>query len=294
MTKEGLKNLKKNVRKNLFNRNLFFPCMIIVLKYVMQLMLIALFMLLFSSFADFTFIEKFIPRLISQVKNSYKPLFIIFLSPIVFLMYFFIYFFKLGIKRWFYLLSKDKTTSVLEVFYYYREKSKMLSAVKLKLLLILKLMVDALILLVPVVLGFIFLSIQMQTCTQKNKLLYAFLMLISMIIFLINMLYFIKRIFICSLYKVIFFKCGVQNFFKDIKKIKFILKKNKLDFFKILLFSFYCFLSYILIFPALIAVPYYYMNLYAYTDEIIKNNKETMIEPKYKLFYVDINKDLNV
>lgn len=293
MTKEDVKDLKRSVRRNLLNKNLLFSCLVMLLKYVSQLLFLYFFILLISSLTNLTIVENFIPNPFLQIKNLYKPIFIIFLLLIVLLMYFLILFLNLGIKRWCYLLSKDSTTSFLEIFYYYNGKSAMLRAIKLKFFIMLRLTFNALGLLLPPVILFILLSVKMQLCSQEVKVLLALFMIVSMMVFFINTMYFIKQIIIYNLYKTIFFSNEVKNLSKGLKKIKLIFKKNKFDFFKFLVSLSYFYLSCIFILPPLVVMPYLYMMLYSYTDSMIKNNQGKISEPKYKLFYVDINTELN-
>ena len=292
MTKEEIKDLKKSVKKRLLNKNLGFSCFLMLLKYSVQMIFVACVILLVSSFINLSIVETFTPEPLFEIKNSHKHMFIIFLCPTVLLMYFFMLFLKLGIKRWYYLISKDSTASFLEVFFYFREIKSMLSAIKLKAITALKLAFKALILIFLPSLFFVVSSIKMQTCMQANKILFACLMVISVVTLLIGMIHLIRQVLIYKLSKVMFFKYGAKEFSKGIKKIKFILKKNKFDSFKFLTYLLCCFLSCIFILPALVAVPYFYMMLYAYTDAIIENNNE-IFEPKYKFFYVDINTELN-
>lgn len=293
MIKEDLKELKRNVKKNLLKKNLFLSCIITLLKYFSQASFLFFLLLLVISLTDLTGIESFIPKFLFQLENSYKHIFIIFLSPIVLLMYLLTFFLKLGIKRWYYLLTKDSTISFLEIFYYYNEKKAMISALKLKLFTMLRLTFESIKLLFPPLFLFAFFSIQMQICASEIKVLFAFFMIISMLIFLINTVYFIKTIIVCKLYQAVFFENGITNFSKELKKIKLIFKKNKLDFLKFLASLSSCFFSCIFILPLIIAVPYFYMMIYSYTNFMIKQNNGRILEPKNKFFYIDINTELD-
>ena len=252
MIREELKDLKINVKKNLLNKNLFLSCIITLIKYLSQSLFLFFLALLVISFTDLTAIESFVPKVLFQLENSYKHIFIIFLFPIVLLMYILTFFLKLGIKRWYYLLSKGSTISFLEIFYYYNEKKAMISALKLKLFTMLNLTFESIKLLFPPFFMFTFFSIQMQVCSFKIKVVFAFFMIISMLIFLINMVYFIKNIIVCKLYLAVFFEKGTTNFSKELKKIKLTFKKNKLDFLKFLTYLSGCFFSCIFILPLLI------------------------------------------
>ena len=293
MIKEDLRDLKRNVKKNLLNKNLLLSCIITLVKYLSQSLFLFFLVLLIISLTDLTVIESFVPKFLFQLENSYKHIFIIFLFPIVLIMYLLTFFFKLGIKRWYYLLSKGSTIGFLEIFYYYNEKKIMINALKLKLFTILRLTFESIKLLLPPLFLFVFFSIQMQVCGPEIKMLFAFFMIISMLIFLINTVYFIKNIIICKLYQVIFFEKGITNFSKELKKIKLIFKKNKLDFLKFLASLSSCFFSCIFILPLIIAIPYLYMMIYSYVNFMIKQNHGRIFEPKNKFFYIDINAELN-
>lgn len=293
MIKEDLKELKRNVKKSLLNENLFLSCIITLIKYFSQALFLFFLVLLVISLADLTIIESFVPKFLFQLENSYKHIFIIFLFPIVLLMYFLTFFLKLGIKRWYYLLSKDSTKGFLEIFYYYSEKETIISALKLKLFIVLRLAFESIKLLFPPLFLFAFFSIQMQVSAPEIKVLFAFFMIVSMLIFLINTVYFIKSIIIYKLYQAVFFENGMTNFSKELKKIKLIFKKNKLDFLKFLASLSSCFFSCIFILPLMIAIPYFYMMIYSYTNFMIKQNNGKILEPKNKFFYIDINTELN-
>lgn len=293
MIKEDLKELKRSVKKILLEKNLFLSCIITLVKYLSQSVLLFFLVLLIISLTDLTAIESFVPKFLFQLENSYKHIFIIFLFPIVLLMYLLTFFLKLGIKRWYYLLSKGSTIGFLDIFYYYNEKKAMISAIKLKLFTVLRLIFESIKLLFPPLFLFIFFSIQMQVSAPEIKVLFAFFMIISTLIFFINTVYFIKNIIVYKFYQVVFFENGINNFSKELKKIKLIFKEHKLDFLKFLASLFGCFLSCVFILPLIIAIPYLYMMIYSYTNFIIKKNNGKILEPKNKFFYIDISTELD-
>lgn len=288
--KESLKKLSVNnfIKSNiiLFINNLFF-----ILFFL--LIILSIYSLVEYTIPNTNFLFNFLEP-INYAKNNNKILLssiLITLSIFSFLTFIPL---KMGTYLWFSKLDKDKNTSILIIFYYYKNIKSMLKTILFKLTSIAKLLLNFCILLGTTISTFIFACSKLNETQSDHQMLLRFIIIFSAIIILVGLVFFVKVLITQIFSNFIFVNYNSYSILTCLKSSSFLIRSNR-NIIPILFKSLYYYIfSIIFIIPIFFIIPFFYTVLGELTKQIVykQNQGITLIPLNEKV--IDINAQLSI